>query len=315
MEKYYISILQYLVKEKLKKIKNLEISNFIKENLRKKSINNENINKILRNDYRIDYKTVLNIKLNAHKRNKNLMSIFCDYQSYEDFKNKIRKEFLLEKNNEKKFFQKNDVFLKEIPEYFKNTKWYFYHKDENDCSKYIFEIKNRDAYLFTSDRNYENYIGNIYCSNNNSFLIVDMLTENSKQKHLHLKIKCGLGTFPSLMIGHYSIISSHQKQGFGEIILQKIENIENINNVKAISVKIFSKDNENYNETYKKEIPKYIAEFLEKTYYEFKTHKLIINLEELKNFIIKNPPINLAIFVKNKTNLKPIFKKKIGFFL
>ncbi len=477
MEKYYISILQYLVKEKIKNIKNTEISNFIKKNVSEKAEDNENINKILRNDYNINYKTVLNIRLKTYKRSKDLLSIFCNYQSYEDFKNKIKKEFLSEKNNEKKFSQKNDVFLKEIPEYFKNTKWYLYHigekkgdyigqyifkiredssvylkiygdeiknyntgkiyqhnntlivdlftttigkgknlhlkvnlghsleptlmrgiflvnaydgfiydgdfclkkidnekecellevpinssnykkiipeviskylkfrynhkrrinkvvfnektledlfkeekkifspkkdlffkkkipeyfenttwyfyqKKDNVCRKHIFDIKeNGKISLSTGNNNYENYKGRIFMhQNDNSFLIANLQTEESRSKFSYLIFKIGIGTKPTLMIGHYSIINSNQVLKSGNIILQKIENIDNINNVKAISVKIFSKDNETYNETYKKEIPKYIGEFLEKTYYEFKISKLIINLEDLENFFIKIPP-------------------------
>lgn len=110
-------------------------------------------------------------------------------------------------------------FLKPILSYFQNTVWMIYTRARTGgIYRHVLRIgAEKSGYLNkvsmkNGSTQVEDYIGEVGMDASQGYLIFDLVTRESRLKHLHIKLKVGRGALPRVAIGQSNFISTFRDQ-------------------------------------------------------------------------------------------------------
>lgn len=168
------------------------------------------------------------------------ITLYCNYINNEALKNKI--VAACNENNMKlkaditiKKIQE-EIWIKDIPEYFVGTSWYSYENNyQSRHEGLIRDIvtiheKNKEGFYTAKikiyEKTYENYSGIVSIDKSYTHLIFTFVTTETYQGHVHLLMQIGNGTKPMLCLGNKTFISITHKQIVSKsIIWEKLEDL------------------------------------------------------------------------------------------
>lgn len=120
-----------------------------------------------------------------------------------------------------------DIYpLEPVLPYYECTNWFVYSRArKGGIYRHILKIEPEKAghfnkvFLKNASSGVEDYIGFVGMDIAKGYLIFNLVTQHSRQKHLHVKVKCSLGTYPKVAVGQMNCISSFSNQIISDVVV------------------------------------------------------------------------------------------------